>query len=95
MSALEDLYFGNCHAFDKYIKKGSEYERLANTMMHLEEQLLQRLSAKDKEVYEQFFELRFSQELIAEKEMFIDGFRLGAQIALEIVTKPNKQLLDN
>ncbi len=95
MSVLEDLYFGNCHPCDKYIKKGSEYEQLANTMMRLEEQLLKSLSAKDKEVYEQIFELRFSQESIAEKETFIDGFRLGAQIMLEIVSNPNKQLLEN
>ena len=41
-------------------------------------------------MYENILQSRFEQEGISERETFIEGFRLGAQIMLEILTDPDK-----
>ena len=94
MTALENLYNGNINPCCKTIKKGSEYDKLSKSLLEKEEHLIKDFNNDQKKLYESIFEDRFDQEDIYLKETFIEGFRLGAQIMLEVLTEPDKQLID-
>lgn len=51
------------------------------------------MSCEKKAIYESIAESKLMFESISEEEIFIYGFRLGAQIMLEIINEPDKQLL--
>ncbi len=91
MSTLEKLYYGNVNPCERFIKKESEYHKLTMQLLDKEENLLKTVSSAEKALYEQIIEIKGEQENFSEKEMFIDGFRLGAQIMLEILTQPESQ----
>ncbi len=93
MSILKDLYYGNINPSERYIKRGSEYQKLSRLLSENEDKLLASLDEDGKRLYESILEGRYQQEDIAETETFVEGFRLGAQIMLEILTEPEKQLL--
>lgn len=92
MSALEELYNGNVCPCDRYVKKGSEYQKLSLLLNENEDTFLKMLSEDARTLYESIMEIHFQQAAISEKELFIDGFRLGAQIMQEIYLEPNRQL---
>ena len=93
MTVLENLYNGNINFADKSIKRGSEYDRLAQVSSELEDKLRESISKQEKQIYEELFEIRFQQEDIMLTETFVEGFRLGAQIMLEIFSEPKRQLV--
>ena len=93
MTVLENLYNGNINLADKSIKRGSEYDRLAQVSSELEDKLRESISKQEKQIYEELFEIRFQQEDIMLTETFVEGFRLGAQIMLEIFSEPKRQLV--
>lgn len=78
----------------KTIEKGSEYYEFSKKVAEAEEKLLKRLNEEESEFYENILQYRSRQECILEEELFVDGFRLGAQIMLEILIPPQKQLRD-
>lgn len=80
--------FGN--PIERYIKKGSEYYKLNSFITENEDKLFEKISKEEKVLYENILQSRFEQEGISERETFIEGFRLGAQIMLEILTDPDK-----
>lgn len=94
MSKLKELYYGNVCPVEKNIEKGSEYYEFSKKTAVTEEKLLKSLNDEEKKLYEVVLECRSKQECILEEEIFVDGFRLGAQIMLEIFISPKKQLRD-
>ncbi|MEE1239379.1 MAG: hypothetical protein UHO61_05595 [Acutalibacteraceae bacterium] len=93
MSILEELYNGNIAPIERSIKKGSEYYKLCKAAAEKKEKLFEELSCEKKAIYESIAESKLMIESISEEEIFIYGFRLGAQIMLEIINEPDKQLL--
>ncbi len=91
MTILENLYNGNINIVEKSIKKGSEYDRLTKLASELEDKLMESINGQEKELFESIFVTRFQQEDIMLTETFIEGFRLGAQIMLEVFIKPKRQ----
>ncbi len=91
MTILENLYNGNINIVEKSIKKGSEYDRLTKVASELEDKLMESISGQEKELFESIFITRFQQEDIMLTETFIEGFRLGAQIMLEVFSEPKRQ----
>ena len=91
MTILENLYNGNINIVEKSIKKGSEYDRLTKIASELEDKLMESISGQEKELFESIFITRFQQEDIMLTETFIEGFRLGAQIMLEVLSEPKRQ----
>ena len=94
MSKLKELYYGNICPIEKTIEKGSEYYEFSKKAVDEEEKLLKNLNNEEKEIYENILQYRSRQSCILEEEIFADGFRLGAQIILEILMPPKKQLRD-
>ncbi len=92
MTILENLYNGNIDVVERSIKKGSEYDRLTKLASELEDKLMESISGQEKELFEKILELIYGQEEILLTDTFVEGFRLGAQIMLEILTEPKRQL---
>ena len=94
MSRLKELYYGNICPVEKPIEKGSEYYNFSGKAVEEEEKLLKSLNSEEKELYENIMQYRSRRDCILEEEIFADGFRLGAQIVLEILM-PQKGPMDD
>lgn len=91
MDILKKLYSGKINIVEKAIKKESEYDKLSNLASDVEDKLVETISKQEKQLYENILELRFKQEDILLEEVFIEGFRIGAQIMLEVFSEPKSQ----
>lgn len=93
MSIIYDLYFGNIAPCNLFAKKDSEYQQLSNETTKLEDSFLKTLNDNEKSLYGQIWECRGQQEGIIAEDLFPEGFRLGARLMLEILTKPDRQFV--
>lgn len=91
MSAIEELYYGNISPCERFAKSTSEYKELSKKLLVLENDLLKHLSQTNKELFERILEIHGEQESISEKDAFIYGLRLGAQLAFEILSPYESQ----
>lgn len=90
MKILEELYYGNISPSEKAIKRGSEYETLLNSLCENDEVFIDTLSQEQKAIYDKVKKCREELATMTEKEMYIDGFRLGACIMLDVVCGESK-----
>lgn len=86
MSIIEELYYGNITPCDKCAKSTSEYQTFSKKFLTLETDLNKSLNAENQKRLEKLLEICFEQEAILEKDAFMRGFRLGGQIAFDIVS---------
>ena len=86
MSLLEDLWFDNLEVQDVEIKKGSEQEKSLAASVKCEETLRATLTEKQKEQFALCGERRNELLMVFEKEAFIRGFKLGARMAVEVLS---------
>ncbi|MEG0386197.1 MAG: hypothetical protein RR642_15760 [Solibacillus sp.] len=91
---LKDLYYGNINPNSKQFVKGSEYGRALKAVCDCEEKLNVLLSGKEMELFEKLMRAIGESNSIGGQEHFIDGFRLGARIALEIMDKNDGCIID-
>lgn len=82
---IEDLFYGNICPCEKHLTRGSKYSHLLELTMKNEEKLLILLTSQQKEVYEKIKDCMTDMNNILEKEVFIDGFRLGVKLIVESV----------
>ncbi len=82
---LEDLYYGNIEPANRLMKKGGEYEKITHQLVIEEEQLEAILTEEAKNLQKKIEEHIYALGNIAERESFIEGFRLGHQLAMEIL----------
>ena len=83
MTTLENLYYGNIVPADKDIRRGSEYSKLLNLSVRNEEKLLPTLSKEQKVIFEKYKDCVIEMNSISEKEVFIQGVKLGIKIIAE------------
>lgn len=84
---LEELFYGNIRPNERDIKRDSDYRKLNSLIKENENKLFEKFGQKEKLLYESILEAIYEQEGFFEKEQFVYGFRLGAQIMLEILTQ--------
>ena len=83
---LEELYFGNISPNDQCFIRDSKYGKAVHTMSENEDKLTELLEGKEKEL---LIDLINAQSLVdgtTAIENFIHGFRMGARIAIEIMS---------
>lgn len=85
MTTLEDLYYGNIHPYERYIKKGTNQERLVKLICQNEEQLDSTLTEKQKETFEKFKDCQNELSGVTEQDAFRDGFILAVRIMVEVM----------
>lgn len=91
MKTLEELYYGNVSPNERIIKRGSQYDSLLNLLCRNEDVFISTLSKEQKVFYDKIKECREELAALTEKEMYIEGFRLGACIAFDTVCGTSDQ----
>ncbi len=85
MSILEELYNGNINPLERYIKNGSEYQKLNNQLTECLDELMLLLDNRGKQLCEKIGDNIADLSCISEKECFIEGFCMGTQMMWEIM----------
>ena len=91
---LEELYFGNINPNEQQFIRGTDFDKSMRVLSDSENKLTELLDGKEKKL---FLDLVNAQGIIngtTAVESFINGFRLGARIALEIMGDEDGGLRD-
>lgn len=87
MNTLEDLYYGNLFPHEKCAKLNYEVKELLKLLNRNEEKLTATLTESQKETFEKYKDCNREISEISERETFLNGFRLGARIIIDVVNK--------
>ena len=87
MNILEDLYYGNIVPNEKCARLDDEVKGLLKLLNRNEEKLTATLSEEQKETFEKYKDCNQEISEIGERNAFLNGFRLGARIIIEVVNK--------
>lgn len=87
MDILEDLYYGNLFPHEKCAKLDDEVKALLKLLNRNEEKLTAALTEAQKETFEKYKDCNREISEISERETFLNGFRLGARIIIDVVNK--------
>lgn len=90
MSIIEDLWYGNISPCERDIKRSSEYADVLERIVQLEADLHARLNDEEKEILEKFVNCTNEMCCISEREMFVQGFMLGAKLIIEVMNSENE-----
>ena len=85
MNTLEDLYYGNLFPQEKCAKLNDEVKELLKLLNRNEEKLAAALTEAQKETFEKYKDCNREISEISEREIFLNGFRLGARIIIDVV----------
>ena len=86
MSIIEDLWYGNIAPWEREIKRSSEYADVLERIVQIEADLHARLNDEEKELLERFVDCSNELCCISEREMFVQGFMLGAKLIIEVMS---------
>ena len=89
MSIIEDLWYGNISPCERDIKRSSNYADALERIVQLETALHARLNDEEKELLERFVDCSKEMCCISEREMFVQGFMLGAKLIIEVMSSEN------
>ena len=93
MSILEELYNGNVDPSNRYIRDGGEYQKANDALCEYLDELLTLLGDDQKSIYNKIEDSVLQLLSISEKDAFVDGFRLGAQIMWEVTNYQSENFL--
>ena len=94
MYVLEDLW-RECYAPEvKQSRRGREYHRLAQGLAERRAELLPLLSVEAQSTLERFERTKDTLSAISEEDTFIEGFRMGARMILDVVGDYKGQFYD-
>ena len=85
-SVLEELFYGNVCPNTDCRSKEKEAKELMGYIADHHDNLLATLTDKQKEVLEKFDDCYAELTDINEREIFVYAFRLGARIAIEVLS---------
>ena len=89
MSIIEDLWYGNISPCERDIKRSIDYADALDRIVQLETELHARLNDEEKEILEKFVNCTNEMCCISEREMFAQGFMLGAKLIIEVMNSEN------
>ena len=81
---LEELYYGNINPNEKQFIKNTDFDKAMHALSQNEDKLTELLDGKEKKLFLEFVNAQSIINGTTSVESFINGFRLGARIALEI-----------
>lgn len=84
---LEELWYGNIEPCNDYVKNTDEIKELRKKRAELYDKLQETLNEKEKILLDEYSECEVEIFSIHEKEIFEYSFRLGFNLATEILTK--------
>ena len=85
-SIIEDLWYGNVSPCTEYQEEKKETKELMGYIADHHDSLRTTLTDKQKEILEKFDDCYAELTDINEREIFVYAFRLGARIAIEVMS---------
>lgn len=85
MYFLDKLCQGKILPGERTIIEGSEYDKLSKEMCRELDVLTQTISSEQKALLRKIDDLYMAIRCIDEQEVFVEGFRLGAGMILDVV----------
>ena len=85
MSTIQDLYYGRISPYEMSISTAPEYQKLKALADKNEDLLRESLSDEQKELLEKLIEFVTDISSISERDMFINGFRLGMKLMIDVM----------
>ena len=85
MQALDRLWRGELLHGEDHLQSDQEYQKLQTTFAGRMDDLMSRLADSDRERLEDCVNLQFELQDIESRESFIEGFRIGAGIILDVI----------
>ena len=85
MFVLEDLWMGNVDPCARNFKRNSEYHNLLKELCDIGEQITEELNPEAKKMFLHYGDVQRRLIAIGEKDAFIDGFRLGGRLFLDVI----------
>ena len=85
MKIIEDLYYGRISPYEMNISATPEYQKLKALADRNEDLLRESLSDEQKELLEKVIETVTDISSISERDMFINGFRLGMKLMMDVM----------
>ncbi len=88
-SLLEELYYGNMRPFVNRREISEEKQKVLQSMENYRTQLLDSITEEQKHLLEEYENCASEITSQTECEIFIDGFRLGMRLVLELFESKN------
>ena len=85
-STLEELWYGNISPETDSRTNTPEMKRLMEYMARHHDNLLNSMTDEQKDIFERFDDCWSEYAGLAEKSIFVSAFRLGANIAIDILS---------
>lgn len=85
MKIIEDLYYGRISPYEMSISATPEYQKLKALADRNEDSLRESLSDEQREMLEKLIETVTDISSISERDMFINGFRLGIKLMIDVM----------
>ena len=85
MYVLKELYWGEISPTERSVRPGSDYKKASAQLCRQLDSFLGNLTPAEKQQWETIDVLRNNLATMAEEDMFIYGFRLGARMMMEVV----------
>lgn len=85
MTVLENLYYGNIAPHEKYIKRGSKWDKTISSICSEEDKLTSTLTEQQKGVFDRFRQREDELNSITKLTAFSDGFILEARLMIDVL----------
>ena len=85
MFVLDQLWREGISPSERYTRKGSEYHAILLRICDEGDKLSEELTEKGKKHFEAYQQAQIDLSVVSEREVFIEAFRLGAKLVLDIV----------
>ena len=92
MYVLQDLWDGNIRPSERAIRYGSTYADLYHQATEAETKFRKEMTEKGRSIYEDYCNKQNQLLELSEADAFIQGFRLGARIILDVIGAYNSPL---
>ena len=86
---IDDLCLGNINPNENMRIRHPEYLRLAKDSVELEKQLNDTLNKEQKQRFNDFVNICGSMSALESRLRFMEGFRLGAKIMMDVLACPD------
>ena len=87
MLFLEEFWNGNIAPGEGRYHSKKEYKEAWRLVESMEDKLKEQLSSEDWEVFTQYQEAEAKAGDIEDADIFIEGFRMGARVILDVLLK--------
>ena len=83
MSVLNRLWRGDISPSQRTVRRDSEYGKVLSHLCAIGDKMSGEMTAEGRKLFEEFQEVQAALNGIECEEVFVEGFRLGAQLMLD------------